>query len=79
VPAVAAAPLAVILPQRVAPPEPVLVPKPGLKAPVAKGDTIATIELRMPEGDVVSAPVVAATAMKRATIFQWIGRMFGGG
>lgn len=79
VPAVAASPLAVILPQRVAPPEPVLVPKRGLKAPVAEGDTIATIELRMPEGDVVSAPVVAATAMKRATIFQWIGRMFGGG
>jgi len=74
--AVAASPLAVILPQRVAPPEPVLVPKRGLKAPVAKGDTIATVELRLPEGDVVSVPVVAAAAMKRATIFQWIGRIF---
>jgi len=76
--AVAASPLAVILPQRVAPPEPVLVPKRGLRAPVAKGDTIATVELRLPEGGVVSAPVVAAAAMKRATIFQVIGRLFGG-
>jgi len=76
--AVAASPLTVILPQRVAPPEPVLVPKRGLRAPIAKGDTIATVELRLPEGDVVSAPVVAAAAMKRATIFQVIGRMFGG-
>jgi len=78
VPAVAASPLAVILPQRMAPPAPVLVPKRGLKAPVARGDTIATVELRLPEGDVVSAPVVAATAMKRATVFQLIGRVFGG-
>lgn len=78
VPAVAASPLAVILPQRMVPPEPVLVPKRGLKAPVAKGDTIATVELRLPEGDVVSAPVVAATGMKRATVFQLIGRVFGG-
>jgi D-alanyl-D-alanine carboxypeptidase (penicillin-binding protein 5/6) len=79
VPGVAASPLAVILPQRLSAPAPVLVPKRGLKAPIAKGDTIATVELRLPEGDVVSAPVVAAAAVKRATIFQAIGRMFGGG
>jgi serine-type D-Ala-D-Ala carboxypeptidase (penicillin-binding protein 5/6) len=79
VPAVAAAPLAVILPQRVSPPEAVLVPKAGLRAPIAKGDTVATVELRMPEGDVVSAPVIASAPLKRQTIFQAIGRMFGGG
>ena len=67
-----------ILPQRVEAPEPVLVPKHGLQAPIAKGDTVATDRAAPAGGDVVSAPVVAAAAMKRETIFQAIGRMFGG-
>jgi D-alanyl-D-alanine carboxypeptidase (penicillin-binding protein 5/6) len=77
--AVAAAPLAVILPSSAKAPDPILVPKKGLRAPVAKGDTVGTVELRLEEGFVVRAPVVAAAGVKKATVFQTIARLFGGG
>ncbi len=78
-PAMAGAPVYVLLPRKSEPPAPILVPRRGLKAPVAKGDSIGTIELRLAEGEVIRAPAVAAVEMKKATIFDWIGRLFGGG
>jgi serine-type D-Ala-D-Ala carboxypeptidase (penicillin-binding protein 5/6) len=77
--AVAAGPLAAILPSGAKPPDPVLVPKKGLLAPVAKGDTVGVVELRLDEGFIVRTPVVASTGVKKATIFQVIGRLFGSG
>ena len=77
--AVAAGPLAAILPSGAKPPDPVLVPKKGLLAPVAKGDTVGVVELRLDEGVVIRTPVVASASLKKATVFQVIGRFFGGG
>jgi len=77
--AVAAAPLAVVLPRRVDPPRTVLVPARGLRAPIQRGDTVGVVEARLEEGGVVSVPVVAAAEVKRATIFQTIARALGGG
>jgi len=77
--AVAAGPLEVVMPRRVDPPKPVLVPRTGLRAPIARGDTVGTVEVRFDDGRVLKAQAVAAADMKRATIFQQIGRMFGGG
>jgi serine-type D-Ala-D-Ala carboxypeptidase (penicillin-binding protein 5/6) len=77
--AITAGPLTVILPNNAKPPEPILVPRKGLCAPIARGDTVGTVELRLEEGMVVRTPVLAATELKKATIFQAIARLFGGG
>ena len=77
--AVTAAPLNVILPRRADPPKPILIPLPGLKAPIAKGDTVGSIEARLADGNVIRTPAVAKSSMKRATLFQQIARALGGG
>jgi serine-type D-Ala-D-Ala carboxypeptidase (penicillin-binding protein 5/6) len=77
--AIAAAPLQVIISRRMTAPKPVFVPRQGLRAPIAKGDTVGTVEVRFEDGNVLQAPAVSAVAIKRATVFQRIGRMFGGG
>ncbi len=77
--AVAGAPLAVVLPQRAQAPTPVLIPLKNLHAPIARGDTVGTVEAQFAQGEIVRAPVVAAADMKRANVFQLIARMFGGG
>ncbi len=77
--AVAAAPLTIVLPSGAKAPDPILVPKKGLYAPVAKGDTVGTVELRAEDGTVMRAPVIAAAGVKKETVFQAIGRLFGGG
>ncbi len=77
--AVAGAPLEVILPQRAEVPKPVLVPMKGLCAPIERGDTVGTIEVRFEEGDVLRTPALAAAGLKRANLFQRIARAFGGG
>lgn len=78
-PIMAGAPVYALLPRKAEPPAPILIPRRGLKAPVAKGDSIGTIELRLTDGGVIRAPALAAVDMKRATIFDLIGRLFGGG
>lgn len=77
--AIAGAPLQIVVPRRVDAPKPVFVPVRGLRAPVARGDTVGTVEVRFEDGSVMKAPAVAAMEMKRATVFQQISRMFGGG
>lgn len=76
---VAAAPLAVLLPKRAEVPKAVLIPKKGLVAPIKKGDTVGSIEVTLESGETLRAPVVAASDMKKETIFQSIARAFGGG
>jgi serine-type D-Ala-D-Ala carboxypeptidase (penicillin-binding protein 5/6) len=76
---VAGAPLAVILPRRAEVPKAVLIPKKGLCAPIKKGDTVGSIEVTLESGETLRAPVVAASDMKKETIFQSIARAFGGG
>jgi D-alanyl-D-alanine carboxypeptidase (penicillin-binding protein 5/6) len=66
----------VVLPERGKPPLPTLIPAIGLRAPIAAGDTVGTIEVRA-NGVVQRAPALAANEMKRATIFQRIGRFLG--
>jgi D-alanyl-D-alanine carboxypeptidase (penicillin-binding protein 5/6) len=77
--AVAAKGIDLVLPMRSEPPAPVLVPLHGLRAPVARGDTVGTVEVRLDDGAVFSAPALAAADVGRETVFQWIGRLFGGG
>ena len=60
-------------------PKPVFVPRTGLRAPIARGDTVGTVEVHFEDGSVLKAPAVSAVEMKRATLFQQISRMFGGG
>lgn len=76
---VAAAPLAVLLPKRAEVPKAVLIPKKGLVAPIKKGDTVGSIEVTLESGETLRAPVIAASDMKKETIFQSIARAFGGG
>lgn len=76
--AVAGCGIDVVLPERAKLPTPVLIPSPGLIAPIVEGDTIGTIEVRLPDGEVYSAPALAAADVKKATIFQRISRFFGG-
>lgn len=78
-PVMAGAPVYALLPRKAEAPKPFLIAKRGLKAPVAKGDSIGTIELRLADGEVIRAPALAAVEMKKATIFDLIGRLFGGG
>ena len=77
--AMAASDLSVILPKRAEAPVPVLVPVRGLKAPIARGDIVGTIELRLEDGEIISAPAAAAASVGRATIFDRIAQFFGGG
>lgn len=77
--AVAGASLAMILPLRQDAPAPVVVPRKGLRAPIEKGDTLGVLELKLDDGASVHAPVLAAASLGRATIFQKISRMLGGG
>ncbi|MDM7917168.1 MAG: D-alanyl-D-alanine carboxypeptidase family protein [Candidatus Eisenbacteria bacterium] len=79
VPAVAGAPLFLVLPERAPVPAPVLVPRKGLKAPIDQGDTLGTVEVHDSDGKVYAVPALAAEAVGRATMFQWIGRLFSGG
>jgi D-alanyl-D-alanine carboxypeptidase (penicillin-binding protein 5/6) len=67
----------VVLPGRAGLPRPKLIPAIGLRAPVAKGDTVGTIEVRA-NGLLQRAPALAANQIKKATIFQRIGRFLGG-
>lgn len=66
----------VMLPEREESPLPTLIPAVGLRAPIAAGDTVGTIEVRA-NGVVQRAPALAANEMKKATIFQRIGRFLG--
>ncbi|MBD3163355.1 MAG: D-alanyl-D-alanine carboxypeptidase [Candidatus Eisenbacteria bacterium] len=76
--AVAAERIAVVLQERDEAPAAVLVPRPALRAPIARGDTVGTIEVRMPDGKVRRAAALSAADVPEATIFQRIGRFFGG-
>ncbi len=60
-------------------PNAVLVPKKGLQAPIKNGDTVGSVEVTLESGETLRAPVLAASDMKRETIFQSIARAFGGG
>jgi D-alanyl-D-alanine carboxypeptidase (penicillin-binding protein 5/6) len=76
--AIAGDAISIVLPERAEDPLPILIPTPGLRAPIAPGDTVGTIEIRSNNGMVQRAPALAANEMKKATIFQRIGRLLGG-
>ena len=75
--AVLGADLTAVLPRGTHPPTPRLVPFPELRAPIAAGDTIGVVEVRIGGAGAVHVPALAAGEVKKANIFQQIWGIFG--